>query len=87
MLARGEDGTHHEVQAKGIHELGPELVHDLKATGGENDGKGEPEAAVGGEGGGAEGVADGHFPKQTSSATIHSLCRTFRLHGGKKRKV
>ena len=36
-------------------------VHDAK-RGGQDDAEGDPEAAVGGEGGGAKGVADGHFP-------------------------
>ena len=36
--------------------------YDLETAGCEDDGEGEPETAVGGEGGGSEGVAYCHFP-------------------------
>lgn len=59
--------TYHEEQTKGIVKRGNALLFNVRllnveATGGEDDGEGEPEAAIGGEGSGAESVADGHFP-------------------------
>jgi hypothetical protein len=61
-----EDEPAHEEQAEGVKErsfgFGGELGFDVDWAGDEYDGEGDPEAAVGGEGGGAEGVAYGHFP-------------------------
>ena len=58
--------SYHEVKAEFVVECGwtscLECVLDLKAAGCEDDGKGKPETAVGGESGCTEGVADSHFP-------------------------
>ena len=63
---KGREGTYDEVQAEGIIEIPRacffERGDDFESAWGEDDSEGEPEAAVGGEGGGAEGVAYGHFP-------------------------
>ena len=62
----GEDEPAHQVQAEGVEEGSfaelDERRLDLKAAGGEDDGEGDPETSVGGECGGTESVADGHFP-------------------------
>lgn len=60
----GEDEPAGEVEANGVVEVVLVLVgvSDGEAAGGQDDGEGEPEAAVGGESSGTKGVADGHFP-------------------------
>lgn len=66
--AQQEDGSEDEpageVEADGVVEVVLVSVGlaDGEATGCQDDGEGDPEAAVGGEGGGTEGVANGHFP-------------------------
>ena len=65
----GEDEPAHQIEAEFVHErVGVrrrQRVFDLKPAGGQDYAKGDPEAAVGGEGRGAEGVAYGHFPVMT----------------------
>lgn len=73
------DGTYDEIKTEFVSELVGssclKLIFDLKATGGQNDGEGDPEAAVGRECSGTEGVADGHFPVK-GSLSVHSIsCR------------
>ena len=55
-----------------------EFLFDLETAGSEDDGEGEPEAAVGGERGGTEGVADSHLPTSRCQRWIqreHKVCR------------
>lgn len=64
---RATGGSYHEEESECVVESGDALVaqicfFDLKTAWGEDDGEGEPEAAVRGESGSAEGVANGHFP-------------------------
>ena len=63
----GGGGAYEEEQAEGVIEHGGAAGFfdgrgNLESTGGQDDGKGQPEAAVRGQGGGTKGVADGHFP-------------------------
>lgn len=63
-----EDEPAGEEEAEGVVEVvdvrGARLVRgsDVEATGGEHDTDGDPEASVGGESCGTEGVSYGHFP-------------------------
>lgn len=68
----GEDEPADEEQADVVEQAAGALGFfqggfDGEAAGGEEDGEGDPETAVGGEGGGAEGVADCHFPGERVS--------------------
>lgn len=71
----GEDEPAYEVQTElvgeGVGARGREGFFDLETARGQDDGEGDPEAAVGGEGGGAEGVAHGHFPGECMFSIHH----------------
>ncbi|KAH8695133.1 hypothetical protein BGW36DRAFT_429020 [Talaromyces proteolyticus] len=60
----GAEGVGEVVDAGGVIGIGGD---DIEASGGEDDGEGEPEAAVGSECGSTEGVTDGHFPGDQGS--------------------
>jgi hypothetical protein len=73
-----EDEPAGEVEADGVVEIILVLVgvSDGEAAGSQDDGEGDPEAAVGGERGGTEGVADGHFPGGGRLAACSGFCVT-----------
>lgn len=77
----GEDEPAREEEAKGVGEvvgaggLGGVRADDVEAAGGQDDGEGEPEAAVGGERGGTEGVANSHFPGKEERGVSEGLSR------------
>ena len=67
VFVGGGRGAYEEIEGervvKGLNTtLSLNCLDDLKSTGSQDDGKGEPEAAVRGEGCGAKGVANCHFP-------------------------
>lgn len=70
LVRKGEgqrSRAYHEEEAEGVEKgklalLAHVCLLDLEATGCQDDSEGEPETAVRGEGGGTEGIADGHFP-------------------------
>lgn len=51
-----------ELISKCVGTCGCECLFDLEAAGSENDGEGEPEAAVGGKRGSTESITNSHFP-------------------------
>jgi hypothetical protein len=73
----GEDEPAHEEETEGVEECGFAALHecrfDLEASGGQDDGEGEPETSVGGEGGGTEGVTYGHFPLRVLAIALVEL--------------
>ena len=74
-----QEEAEHRVRHLGIDGLGRlGLVWPAGAdnvpVGGEHDAVGDPEAAVGRESGGTEGVADGHFPKSVLSDGSPDAC-------------
>lgn len=57
----------------------PRFGQDLPGLGCLEEGVGDPEAAVGGEGGGTEGVADGHFPIVRLSQSLPFDCSVYEI--------
>lgn len=72
----GEDEPAGEVEADGVVQVVPVLVGfaDGEAAGGQDDGEGDPEAAVRGERRGSEGVAHGHFPGRCALVWLLHVC-------------
>lgn len=74
--------TYHQEQTEGIVEFGgvcgQQFVFDLKSTGGQNNGEGEPEATVRGQSSCTKSVTDSHFP---ANATV-SAKATFEFSLG-----
>jgi hypothetical protein len=62
----GEKKTYHQEEAEGVVEgvgaCAAEGSDDVETAGGEGDADRDPEAAIGGERGSTESVANSHFP-------------------------
>jgi hypothetical protein len=74
----GEDEPAGEVEAeRGVEHDGVLVGADDVEAGGQDDGVGDPEAAVGGERGGTKGVADGHFPVNSTLELVLNFQSSF----------